>query len=135
MLTVDKGQLAAILEKLKTLNDKVGKKAVRTASRKAMLPVRNQVKATAPEDRTNPDKVRIKAAVRLRSKWRGNTLRTRIGIEGGAKQNRETPFYFRFQEFGTKNIPAKPFLVPALETNEQQVYDTLVDELTKALFT
>ena len=134
MLTVDKGQLAAILEKLKTLNDEVGKKTVRTASRKAMLPVRNQVKATAPEDRTNPDKVRIKAAVRLRSKWRGNTLRTRIGIEGGAKQNRETPFYFRFHEFGTKTLPARPFMTPALEGNAQQTLNTLADELRKAIF-
>ena len=135
MLTVNRGDLAAIEAKLKTLSSKVGKSTVRKAARKAMLPVRNQVIANAPVD-TSPeaDAVRIKDSVRIRSKWRGDELTMRVGIEGGAKKNPETPFYFRFQEFGTKDIPARPFMAPALESHAQEILDAVADELKKALF-
>lgn len=131
MLTVNKADLAAINEKLKTLGVKAGKPTVRKAARKAMVPVRNEVKTNAPFDPDTP--VHIKANVALRSKWRGDNLRLRVGIVGGAKQNKETPFYFRFHEFGTKHLPARPFMTPALENNAQQILDTVADELKKAL--
>ena len=133
MLTVNKIQLQQINAKLRTLG-KTGKVAVRTASRKAMLPVRQQVQANAPEDTTNPDNVRIKASVRMRSRWNGDRLRVRIGIEGGGKANKETPFYFRHQEFGTQHTPASPFMAPALESNAQQILDAVAEQLTKELF-
>ncbi len=131
MLTVNKADLVAINQKLKTLGAKAGKPTVRKAARKAMVPVRNEVKTNAPFDPNLP--VHINANVALRSKWSGDNLRLRVGIVGGAKQNKETPFYFRFHEFGTKKMPARPFMQPALESNAQQILDTVADELKKAL--
>ena len=131
MLTVNKADLAAINQKLKTLGVKAGKPTVRKAARKAMVPVRNEVKANAPFYPNLP--VHINANVALRSKWSGDNLRLRVGIVGGAKQNKETPFFFRFHEFGTKKMPARPFMQPALESNAQQILDTVADELKKAL--
>ena len=131
MLTVNKADLAAINQKLKTLGVKAGKPTVRKAARKAMVPVRNEVNANAPSDPNLP--VHINANVALRSKWSGDNLRLRVGIVGGAKQNKETPFFFRFHEFGTKKMPARPFMQPALESNAQQILDTVADELKKAL--
>ena len=133
MLTVNAIQLQQIIAKLRTLG-KTGKVAVRTSAKKAMLPVRQQVKDAAPVDTTAPDNIRIKASVRLRSRWNGDSLRVRVGIEGGAKANKETPFYFRFHEFGTQHLPARPFMTPALESNAHQILDTVAEQLTKELF-
>jgi HK97 gp10 family phage protein len=134
MLKVNQAELAAILERLKETAEKVGKKGVRQAARKAMVPVRDQVKANAPEDMSHPDDIMVKANVSLVTKWRGNNFYARIGIKGGAKKNPDTPFYWRFHEFGTKHLPARPFMAPALESNAQQILDTITAELRKALF-
>jgi HK97 gp10 family phage protein len=132
MLKVNQGDLAAIREKLKTLADKAGKTAVRQAARKAMKPVRDEVQANAPYDPTD-DSIHVKANVALYTKWRGSTLYARVGIRGGAKKNPETPWYWRLHEFGTKHLPARPFMQPALENNAQDVLDAVADELKKAL--
>jgi len=71
--------------------------------------------------------------VALYTKWKGSALIARIGIKGGAKKNKETPFYWRMHEFGTKNMPARPFMQPALEGNAQQVLDAVAEQLRKAL--
>ena len=98
-----------------------------------MLPVRKAAKSSAPYDATDDGK-HIRTDVAMRGRWYGDTLLLRVGVRGGAKKNDETPYYWRFQEFGTKRLPAKPFLAPALESNEQEVYDTLIQQLTEAIF-
>ena len=133
MLTFNKSDLSNLRQALQGMQRKAGKSLVRKAAGKAMLPVRRAVKENAPFDPTD-DGRHIKTEAAMRGRWRGDTLVMRVGIKGGARKNDETPFYFRFQEFGTKTMPAKPFLGPALENNEQQVYDTLVAELQKAIF-
>jgi HK97 gp10 family phage protein len=134
MLKVNQAELAAILERLKETAEKVGKKGVRQAARKAMVPVRDEVKANAPEDLSDPDDIRVKSSVALVTKWRGNKFVARVGIKGGAKKNPNTPFYWRMHEFGTKNLPARPFMQPALEGHAQEILDTITAELRKALF-
>jgi len=134
MLTVDKAGLEALNQRLQGLSKKAGKTAVRQSARKAMAPVRAQVQANAPEDLTEPDAVRIKASTALVTNWKGHTLYARVGIKGGAKKNPSTPFYFRMHEFGTKSLPARPFMGPALEGNAQDVLDTVADELAKRIF-
>lgn len=134
MLTVNKADLEALNQRLKELSTKAGKTAVRQSARKAMAPVRAQVQANAPEDLTEPDAVRIKASTALFTNWKGNTLYVRVGIKGGGRKNPDTPFYFRMHEFGTKSLPARPFMAPALESNAQDVLDTVADELRKRIF-
>lgn len=134
MLTFDRNDLAELNRKLQELTGKEAKKAMRTAARKAMKPVRDDVKANAPEDLEDDDGVKIKASVGTASRWKGDTLYTRVGIRGGAKRNPDTPYYFRMVEFGTKNMPARPFMSPALERNAQEVMDTVVEQLRRTLF-
>ena len=133
MITFNPADLKALSAKLEQLKTKAGKSLVRKAAGKAMLPVRQDAKASAPYDATD-DGLHIRSNVAMRGRWKGDTLVLKVGVQGGARKNDESPYYFRMQEFGTKSIPAKPFLVPALENNEQEVFDTLLEELKKALF-
>jgi HK97 gp10 family phage protein len=133
MLTFNKSDLANLRQALQGMKRKAGKSLVRKAAGKAMLPVRKAAKSSAPYDATDDGK-HIRTDVAMRGRWYGDTLILRVGVRGGAKKNDETPYYWRFQEFGTKRLPAKPFLAPALESNEQEVYDTLIQQLTEAIF-
>jgi HK97 gp10 family phage protein len=128
MITFNPAELAALEKRLNEIADKVAKKALRSAARKAMKKVRAEARANAPEDTGLLDH-----NFGLLTKVRDGEVSAKVGIRGGAKRNDQTPFYFRFQEFGTRDIPAKPFLLPALESNAQEVLDTLVTELKAAV--
>lgn len=134
MLKFNPSELAALHERLQEVAAKLGKKAVRSAARKAMKPVRDQVQATAPEDLPPPDDIKIKNSVGLTTKWKGSNLYVKVGIKGGARRNPDTPWYWRQVEFGNKFMPARPFMRPALEGNAQKVLDAVAAELRKALF-
>ncbi len=123
--------LARLRERLATLDAKIAKKAVSKAVRRAMAPVRKQVKTTAPMDTGA-----LKAHVSLRTSVRkSGKVFARVGIRGGAKNNPDTPYYFRMLEFGTQHIPARPFMRPALEHNASSILDAVAFELRKALDT
>ena len=50
-----------------------------------------------------------------------------------AKVYVDDPYYWRFHEFGTKKMPARPFLGPALEQSRQQAIDAMAKLLHKAV--
>lgn len=134
MLTLNVQELAALTDRLKDIEAKIAKKALRTAARKSMAIVRDQVKANAPEDTSDDaDNIKTKAFIALQTSFRRGVLSVRVGVRGGAKQNPDTPYYWRMVEFGTKHISAKPFMTPALENNAEAVIDRIADELRREL--
>lgn len=134
MLKLDPRSLAALDARLQDIAEKVAKKALRSAARKGMNIVRDDVKANAPEDQSDDaDQIKVKTSVALLTKFRGPNLYVKVGIRGGAKKNPDTPYYWRMVEFGTKYQPARPFMLPALESNGEAILNTVVDELKKAL--
>ena len=128
MIALDRAGLEALEKRLGEVVEKVAKKALRSAARKAMTYVRKEARDNAPEDTGL-----LENNFALLTKIKGSDVIAKVGVRGGGKENDSTPFYFRFQEFGTKNIPAKPFLRPALESNADKVLETVVEELNKAL--
>lgn len=134
MLTLNVQELAALTDRLRDIEAKIAKKALRTAARKGMAIVRDQVKANAPEDTSDEaDNIKTKAFIALQTSYRRGVLSVRVGVRGGAKQNPDTPYYWRMVEFGTKHISAKPFMTPALENNAEAVIDRIADELRREL--
>lgn len=134
MLTLNVQELAALTDRLRDIEAKIAKRALRSAARKGMAIVRDEVKASAPED-TSPDadNIKTKAHIALQTNFRRGVLAVRVGVRGGAKKNPETPYYWRMVEFGTQHIAAKPFMQPALENNAEAVIDRIAEELRRAL--
>lgn len=116
-----------------------------SAARKAMKLVELSAKMGAayiddPETREDIQKNIVIRAGKTRSLL---TIGMRVGIRGGAamnaKSNREklsalpggNTTHWRYIEFGTSNIPATPFMRPALEQNVQKV----TDEFAKSFMT
>lgn len=140
MLKFNPSELAALNARLQEVAEKLGKKTVRSAARKGMTPVREAVKqgAAAIDNEASPED--IERNVAMTTRWKANDLYVRVGIRGGARkdpgdENNKggATWHWRFVEFGSKNTPARPFMAPALESNAQDVLDTVTAELKKAL--
>jgi HK97 gp10 family phage protein len=170
-VTEPNGGLATVIERIKDFSEKMQKKAVRAAARKAMVPVREAARAKAKtiDDPATTD-VQIWKNIVINESARGGRrvggIVMRVGVRGGAlskverelaggagyRYNKETKKYvqvkrfgkvkklvvhpggvtaphWRFVELGTKKMPARPFMRPALEENIGRVIDEFAKEL------
>jgi len=69
----------------------------------------------------------ITSRVMKRFELRGrNSKGQKVGVRGRA-------FYWRYLEFGTKKMSAKPFMRPAIESKKQEALKAIEEELRKAV--
>ena len=109
------------------------RKVVRSALRDAAKPMHKAMVAAAPVLKevhpyrlpgTLKKSILVKASKRFKGKG-GEigvyiAVRKRKGLGGKAgARNPFDPFYWRFVEFGTKKMAAKPFMSPAFNANAQ----------------
>lgn len=135
----------ALEAKLRGLSFDMRFKGGRFALRRAANLVRDDAKRRA-ERFDDPDTGQ-KIADNITVRWSGkhfdqtDDLMFRIGVKGGGKTRGSpadtgvggaTP-HFRLLELGTENMPAQPFLRPALAENIQQASDEFVTQYRKAL--
>lgn len=65
--------------------------------------------------------------VKKLSTKRIEAFKTKHGKSGAKNPN--DPFYWRFVEFGTSKMPAKPFLRPAFEQSKHQAAKAIIHTL------
>lgn len=135
-ITAKLAGLDAITRKMKGLPGKLQKKYLYKALRKGAGIVRKAAVASAKklDRKETPNKIykaiAIQTAPRLGKSQHGSAVR--VGVRGGA--TKENPvFYWRFFEFGTEKMPARPFMLPALESNIGRATDAVVETLTKSM--
>lgn len=119
------------------------------ALRKAANVIKNEAKARAPvatgllkkniivrRDRKLPPDVnemfelRVKA---VKKKYANNKRNRRMRRDGNAYDVDGSAFYWRFLEFGTKKMRARPFMRPAFEAKKEAALQTFTTELAKAI--
>jgi HK97 gp10 family phage protein len=128
--------LEPVQEKLKRLgNARLIKNAARRSMRKAMAIVRDAARANAKgiDDPETAEKIWKNIAIAAGKTRNPNEVVMRVGVRGGAAQNANTDraalsklsggitTYWRYLEFGSANMPATPFMRPALSNNISQV--------------
>ena len=144
MLEVRVENLDEIINKMSTFTSKLQRRGVGQAARKAMNIVRESARAKAKQfdDPATPESVIWKNIVtqqggRRAARMARADLIMRVGVRGGAKDPQtgdpKATFHWRFIEFGTSKIAARPFMRPALAENAQKVSDTFTAELRKAV--
>lgn len=124
--------------KLKLLtSSKAAKRIARKAARQAMNIVRDAARANAKaiDDPETVEKIWKNIAVSGGKSRNANEIVMRVGVRGGAAQNANTDraalsklsggitTYWRYLEFGSANMPATPFMRPAMSSNIQKVTD------------
>lgn len=137
-----------VVSKLQKLaNPRRTKSLALKASRQAMNIVRDAARnnARAIDDPKTREKIWKNITTQAGRSRNPNQVIMRVGVRGGASYSNPTPpntsggdtRYWRFLEMGTSQIPATPFLRPALATNIQQVTNRFAEvfdaELDKEL--
>lgn len=124
-------------------NGKAAKRAATRSARKVMAVVRAAAIAQAKQldDLESPERIWKNIVVKA-GRISGNDVMMKVGIRGGAKSyvkskdnvrkglagkkyktdgDKQNPggdtFYWRFLEFGTQNMIARPFMRPSLQNN------------------
>ena len=144
-VSIEMTGLDAVLAKLKEVEHDVRYKGGRYALRKAANVVRDTIIEGAKQldDPSTQEEIAKNVAIR----WSGKQFRTtgdlafRVGLLGGARQQEQKgkpapgghTFYWRFLEFGTEKMPARPFVRTALSENVAKATQTFVAEYSKAL--
>ncbi|MGL4674972.1 MAG: HK97-gp10 family putative phage morphogenesis protein [Wohlfahrtiimonas sp.] len=117
-----------------------------TASRTALLQSSNVVKkaavtkAKAIDDPATANDISKNITVQFDRKSfnRNGDVKYRIGVAGGAKEGGNggrggDTFYWRFHEFGTRHMPARPFLRPAIDENKEAAVDKFAEVMKKQI--
>lgn len=133
--------LEGVLNKLQQLPARMQKSGVRKAARKAMNIVRDAARANALviDDPETKAKIQKNIGVQAGKTRDKNIIKMRVGVRGGASSNQHSKpvgglsggdtRHWRYIELGTSNIPAAPFMRPALSENIESVTNTFVEEL------
>lgn len=116
------------------------------ASRTALLQSANVVKKSAVakakviDDPATANDISKNISVQFDRKSfnRNGDVKYRIGVAGGAKEGGNggrggDTFYWRFHEFGTRHMPARPFLRPAIDENKEAAVDKFAEVMKKQI--
>ena len=138
--------LEELLGKLESVTDDVKRKGGRSALRKAAQLIANKAKEGA--SRIDDPETGRSIAGNITLRWNGRLFKRtgdlgfRVGVMHGAivrvkgnpdqGVNGPTP-HWRLLEFGTKFMPAQPFMRSALADNISEATRTFVTEYTKAI--
>jgi len=68
-----------------------------------------------------------------KAKYANTARNRRAGRVGKTYKTQGEAFYWRFLEFGTKKMQARPFLRPAFEANKQKAVEVMKERLSKAI--
>jgi HK97 gp10 family phage protein len=132
---------------MRRLPASVSKKHARRATRQGIALVRDHIKQNAPirdkadktyrDGRKRPKPGRLRRLVRIRSR-RGKRGYLKFSLfypvpEGTQGDNPKNAFYWRFVEFGTKYIPANPFIQRAVDRNFPRIVRKVITETNKGL--
>ena len=139
--------LDELKKNLKKVSDDIAYKGGRSALRSAANVIRKEAKLRAEklDDPTTPERIADNIVVR----WDGKKFKRtgnpafRVGVMGGAKSKSDDEkkiqgkggdtFYWRFLEFGTAKMAAKPFMRPAMDASQQEAVDKFVEAYKKQL--
>lgn len=136
--------LDALIGRMSALDASVQRSIARRSTAKGIRLIRDRVRANAakiddPKTKNNISKnVHVQWAPRLAKAEQGAAFR--VGIRGGGLgrlENEQNPggdtYYWRFLEFGTTKLPAKPFFRPAIEGTKETAMQTAIDEALRLI--
>lgn len=129
--------LDGVLRKMRELSPKLQRKGLVAAVRKGANIVRDDARNRAKQfdDPSTPKPIwkEIVSKVNGRRGRQEGGVVMQVGIRGGARDSGNNVFYWRFLEFGTSKMAARPFMRPALESKAEAATQAIVTELNRQL--
>ncbi len=116
--------LEAIIAKLNALPDKLEKKVLRAAVRKGANIIRDKARSYVPYDSGELKKSITTSSIKAKRGVIAFNIRPRNNKKRGV-----SVFYGRFIEYGTSKMSAKPYMRPAYDEAENQVLETVINDI------
>ena len=116
-----------IEKKLSGMETKIARKVVRQALKKAAKPILAAAKRNAPV-KTGALKKSLRVRVMKKKKHRYGVM-----VATSAKWFTGETFYAAFVEYGTKHLPARPFLRPAMDSQKTAAEKILKQEILSGI--
>jgi len=128
--------LDEIIKNMEAIKDDLKGDPLRASLRKALTPIVDQAKSSAPVDTG-----RLQDAIKTRPLPpddipSGFSDGQELFVLSSRKKDKDAPdnaWYWHFVEFGTKNMPAQPFLAPAFDSKRKEAVDVFVQEMRAQL--
>lgn len=127
-----------LARELRELPERIAKNALRAAVNAGASEVRKEVRLRAPVDTG-----RLRRAVYQKQIGEASSLYRQVYVVGvrsgarrgkdGTKNRSQDAFYWRFLEFGTRYIAARPFLRPAFEAQKRAAIDAMAKKLRERI--
>lgn len=144
MLSVHIEGLSQLRDRLRALNEDMQKRIPMQATAAAATLIKKAAIALAPEDtgelkknivtkRLPPSErtatsQHIVTVRKIKRKY-ANTKRNRQKSRVGKTYTLDVPYYWRFLEFGTVKMAARPFMRPAFQENKQAALEAMLKRI------
>lgn len=125
--------LAELSKKLKEMPVKLARNGLRAAVNAGAEVIRKDAASRVPVDTRRLKKAIYKKQIREKS---NNVQQTFfVGARNGKKYRKadKDAYYWRFLEFGTSKLPARPFLRPAFDTKKSEAVDAMARKLKERI--
>ncbi len=133
-----------LIKKLQRTQKEMIEKEAPKALAKAARVIRDEAKRRAEliDNPKSPENIAKNIVVRKARKkdTKHDEIKYKIGVAGGAKSGADgkvpaggDTWYWRFIEFGTVKMPARPFLRPAIAAKEQEAAAVFISSFKEGL--
>ena len=132
-VTVRVTGMKELAAKLQSFGPKLARNGLRAAVSAGAEVIRKDVQARAPVDEGTLRRAVYKKQIREES---NNTKQTfYVGVRSGKKyqKKKQDAWYWRFLEFGTKYIAARPFVRPAFESKKNEAVERMKEKLAERI--
>jgi HK97 gp10 family phage protein len=124
-VTMEISGLSELADKLRTMGPDIARNALRGGVGAAARAIRDEAKATNPDDTGRTDRALYAKLIKEKSSNYQATYY--VGVRSGQRERKHdrNAWYWRFVEFGTERLPARPFLRPAFEKLKLHAVDLI----------
>jgi len=125
--------LSELMEKLRQLGPRLARNGLRAAVSAGAQVIRREVKARAPRDSGVLNRAIYIKQIREKSSPTQQTFY--VGARAGKRYQRKNldAYYWRFLEFGTVKMQARPFLRPAFESKKVEAAERIKEKLAERI--
>lgn len=132
-ITMQIDGLAALDKKLRAMGPDIAAKALRGGVLAAAKLIRDEAKATNPDDTGRTDRALYAKFIKEQSG--PDRAVYKVGVRSGARERRKDrdAWYWRLVEFGTAKMPARPFLRPAFESKKGRAVELIAERIASRI--
>jgi HK97 gp10 family phage protein len=124
-VTMEISGLKELADKMRAMGPDIARNALRAGVGEAARALRDEAKQTNPDDTGRTDRALYAKLIKEQSSDHQATYY--VGARSGKRERKRDrdAWYWRFVEFGTVKMPARPFLRPAFEKLKMQAVDLI----------